>query len=120
MRERHNYDLALSGVRDRLAKKPRHEPYWQNMGAGRKLGLRFSASGSGRWVAKWTSKRKLDSGSRSRMVQTSLGHADLMTHAEAWDAANEWFREQQGGIKRTGTVADACAKYVEKLTGGTK
>jgi integrase len=115
MRGRNNYDLALSGVRDRLSRKPRHEPYWQNMGAGRKLGLRFSASGSAAWVAKWTSKRKLESGSRPRMVQSSLGQLDSVTHAEAWDAANQWFREQQGGINRAGTVADACGKYVEKL-----
>jgi integrase len=115
MRERHSYDFALSGVRDRLSRKPRHEPYWQNMGAGRKLGLRFLPSGSATWVAKWTSKRKLESGSRPQMVQASLGQLDSMTHVEAWDAANQWFKEQQGGIKRAGTVADACRKYVEKL-----
>lgn len=112
---RHNYDLALSGVRDRLARAPRHEPYWQNMGAGRKLGLRVLGNGEATWVAKFTSKRRLDSGSRRQIVQTGLGRLETMTHAEAWEAATQWFRERQGGIQPSGTVADACEKYVTKL-----
>ena len=112
MSERRNYNLALAGVREKLGRQPRHEPYWQNIGPGRKLGLRFRENGVGSWFAKWTSDRKLESGTRPQVLQTMLGHTDALDHAAALKAATEWGQHRESGLPRAGTVESACKEYL--------
>lgn len=113
LKERKNHDLALSKVRTALAKKPRYEPYWQNIGPGRKLGLRFRHAGEpATWVAKWTSDRRLQSGVRRQLLQNVLGRTDEMSHEDARHAADVWWQKCAGGLPRSGTVQAACREYV--------
>jgi len=112
-KKRENHDLALAKVRDRLAKEPQYEPYWQNIGSGRKLGLRFRpCSEVGSWVAKWTSTDKLESGTRPKILQTVLGRTDKMSHQDALQEATKWWQKKEGGFSKSGTIKSVCEEYV--------
>ncbi len=117
-RQRPSYKLSTRNVRLKL--KPRQEPYWQPISTGKAIGYRLSGNGS-TWFAKFINDEN------KRFKQTlgvpddymDADGKDVMTYAEAQEAARLWFIEMEqnptGGKPRRYTVNDALNSYVVYL-----
>lgn len=87
--------------------KPRREPYWHRVAAGRFLGFRVLEQGVGTWVARW---RTPDGAQRYH----ALGeHPDFDSAAAV---ARTWFDQCEGsGEPDVLTVREACERHVKAL-----
>lgn len=107
--------VDLSRVKARQALKPRREPYWQRLQAGRFLGYRPSArEGSGTWIA-----RAYDDQSRSYKLKALGDFGDIAAN-ERFAAAKREAEEFAANVESGGhvreaaeTVADACRNYAK-------
>lgn len=105
--------FRIDWVKDRAELPARRDPYWQRVGEGRFIGYRKMSEGKpGAWLA------RIEGG--ARYIQKPLGDFLDVKEAErygaALTAANEWFSHiEGGGSKDSGTVADACRAYIERL-----
>lgn len=94
--------------RDRL--KPRREPYWHKLEAGRFLGYRKGATG-GFWLARYR-----DTTGKQHFVQIGQSTGDDFSDAKR--KAERWLKTIAGsaGISiKTGTVEKACEDYAAAL-----
>lgn len=105
------YHLDRVDARGRL--KPRRDPYWLRVSAGRYVGFRLmSKAASGTWLA-----RAYDG---ERYHFHPLGDFGALPEKERFDAAkgaaDEWFKHlDHGGATEAGTVRSACEAYVDEL-----
>src|SRR5262252_10597949 len=101
--------MDLSTVRNRDRLKPRREPYWQKLGAGRYLGVRVLESGKGStWIARF-----YDPDTHPERPAKSLGDFATLPPNERYSAAkraaDDWFDHLTGGGSRDVlTVKQAC------------
>lgn len=103
----------METVRQRLALKPRREPYWKALGTGRHVGYRRTEDG-GNWIA-----RAYDAGSRTRTYQ-ALQEVSALPASEQFTAAvraaRAWFDHMDvGGSSEVITVRKACEQYVAHI-----
>lgn len=111
--------IVTRGVRARLdtktgreALRPRREPYWSKVAAGRFLGFRRLEIG-GTWVARYRS----DDGSQHYRALGEL--TPCFGYDEARAAADAWFRDLDRGVTgflddgTPATVATACSRYLD-------
>jgi len=105
--------LHLDRVDVRAKLKPRRDPYWQRLTAGRFVGYRrLSASSEGNWLARFYDG--------ARQHWSPLGDFAGLPEKERFDAAKraaeEWFKHLDlGGSTDTATVKGACEAYVDYL-----
>lgn len=105
--------IVLDRVDWRERLKPRRDPYWHRLSAGRYLGFRKMAKGApGTWLARLYNEDKY--------VFHPLGDFGALPEKERFDAAkaaaDEWFKHlDHGGATEAGTVRTACEAYVEEL-----
>jgi integrase len=97
------FDLSKATVRAAL--KPRPEPYWHRLGAGRHLGLRRLRNDS--WIARYRPPQ--GDGYTFRAL------ADAVDFDSAVKAAHEWYEARGAGSARVITVEQACRRYAEGL-----
>lgn len=108
--------MDLSTVRNRDRLKPRREPFWQKLGAGRYLGVRILGSGKGStWIARF-----YDPDTHPERPSKSLGDFATMPPNERYGAAKKaadaWFEHLTGGGSREVlTVRQACEQYAKSL-----
>ena len=112
-------DNRLDTRTARLALKPRREPYWKAVQAGRAIGYRRVAGGrAGAWIAKHigpTGGRKLRSLGLADDVLLSDGVATL-TWAQAQEHARAWWREidrAAGMVVEPIKVREAMEAYMD-------
>ncbi len=107
-------DLQKVDSRNKL--KPRREPYWHRLEAGKYLGFRKMATGTqGSWVL-----RLRDDGT-GKQTYHALGEFDHLPPSERFDAArkaaHEWLgRLAKGASTDAATVQAACEGYVKHIT----
>lgn len=108
--------MELSTVRNRDRLKPRREPYWQKLGAGRYLGVRILESGKGStWIARF-----YDPDTHPGRPAQSLGDFSTLPPSDRYGAAKraaeEWFDHLTGGGTRVVlTVRQVCECYADSL-----
>jgi len=98
-----DHKIHLKTYRTKL--KCRREPYWRQVGEGKHIGYRKTASGSESWIARWTD----DLG---KYHASSLGPLSAFSFDEAVEKADRWFKQCGAGMIRSGTVEAACRDYV--------
>jgi integrase len=105
--------VRLDRVETRAKRKPRRDPYWQRLTAGRYVGFRRLTSASeGNWLARFYDGAKYH--------WSPLGDFAELAEKKRFDAAKkaaeEWFKHLDlGGSVDSGTVAAACESYVAEL-----
>lgn len=118
----HGHRIERATVREKL--KPRREPYWTSLGAGRAIGFRKSAVSAGTWIARWTEPARELNTTRPKYRCESLGFAAELPYAEAVQATQTFFEECETdwkGLHRsvaanpTNTVEEACRTYIENM-----
>lgn len=102
--------MELSTVRDRNRLKPRREPYWHKLGAGRYLGVRIGEKGS-TWIARF-----YDPDTHPERPAKTLGDFATLPNSDRYGvakkAAEEWFDHLSGGgATAVLTVRQACERY---------
>ena len=106
--------VRLDRVDSRGKLKPRRNPYWQRLTAGRYLGFRhLSATSCGNWLARLYEGQK-------KYLQRPLGDFGNLPEKQRFDAAKktaeEWFSHLDlGGSTDNATVRRACEAYVDHL-----
>jgi integrase len=103
----------IDTTRARATLAPRAAPYWHKVGSGLFVGLRLLDGGAATWNVRY---RHPDNGKQLyRALGDLLGldEPERFKHAES--AAMTFKREiDGGGNAKPGTVAEACARYVEE------
>lgn len=104
--------MAIQTVRQRVALKPRREPYWQSLGTGQHIGYRRTEDG-GHWIA-----RAYDPATRARQYR-SIGDLAHLSDADRFTAAVRLAREffehiGKGGRSEPLTVAKAWHRYIDR------
>lgn len=106
-------NITTVGARDKL--KPRHEPYFAKLGAGRFLGFqKLTSTSVGSWVARYRHPDTL------KQHKRSLGDfGDLPAHQRfdaAKEAAEAWFSHLgAGGQAEAVTIKRVCELYVKHV-----
>ena len=86
-----DHKIHLKTYRTKL--KCRREPHWRQVGEGKHLGYRKTASGSESWIARWTD----DLG---KYHASSLGPLSAFSFDEAVEKADRWFKQCGAGIEK--------------------
>ncbi len=114
----------LDRVDARARLKPRRDPYWQRLSAGRYVGFRRMATGAaGTWLARAYNPEKLPTKERKApggYEFEKLGDFATLPEKERFDAAKlaaeaHFQHMDMGGSAARLTVKRACELYVEKL-----
>jgi hypothetical protein len=86
---------------------PRREPYWARLAAGLYLGYRKPGQGDETWIA----RRRNDGGKQEYHALGTVEDFDKAARqVREWASAAE-----QGVVRGSPTVADACEHYVKHL-----
>jgi hypothetical protein len=117
-------DAKLDKRDTRIKLAARKEPYWRLVSEGAHLGY-YRGERTNKWVARFRKP-----GTAGGYVKTTLGEADdvrdadghdILTFAQADQAARQWFADKARGGKKIGpfTVNDALDEYLVGFRGKT-
>jgi integrase len=96
--------IDISKATHRRKLRPRSEPYWRKLAAGKALGVRIGRHGES-WVARLTVDGK----------KTYQALTEANDYDEAERVARTWFDQQVAGIVHGATVEDAARRYVDAV-----
>ena len=94
-------DHKIHLVNEHKPLPPRREPYWRHIAPRKYVGFRKTDTGSETWIARYTDEN-------NDYHTQSIGTVAALKWSEAQAKAEEWFKQCDDGIVRSGTVEDVC------------